>query len=152
MISVTRLRAAQAYNIIPDRVQIAGTVRTLASGLRDFAEQEISAAAKGIARGFDADLQFKTVYLFRLPSTIRRKQSVDRGGKRCRASIGGRKDETKHGGGRFRLHARGTTRRYDFTWERATAGLHHPACDFNDDALPYGIGYWVSLVETVLPL
>lgn len=31
-----------------------------------------------------------------------------------------------------------------------TAGLHHPAYDFNDEALPYGIGYWVSLVETAL--
>ena len=31
-----------------------------------------------------------------------------------------------------------------------TAGLHHPAYDFNDEAIPYGISYWVKLVETVL--
>ena len=31
-----------------------------------------------------------------------------------------------------------------------TAGLHHPAYDFNDDGLPFGISYWVKLAETAL--
>jgi hippurate hydrolase len=28
-----------------------------------------------------------------------------------------------------------------------TAGLHHPAYDFDDRAIPAGIRYWVGLVE-----
>ncbi|TJX42723.1 MAG: amidohydrolase, partial [Mesorhizobium sp.] len=28
-----------------------------------------------------------------------------------------------------------------------TAGLHNPTYDFDDNAIPYGIGYWVNLVE-----
>jgi metal-dependent amidase/aminoacylase/carboxypeptidase family protein len=31
-----------------------------------------------------------------------------------------------------------------------SAALHHPAYEFDDEALPYGIGYWVSLAETAL--
>ncbi len=31
-----------------------------------------------------------------------------------------------------------------------TAKLHHPSYDFNDDALAYGMSYWVELVETAL--
>ena len=31
-----------------------------------------------------------------------------------------------------------------------SATLHHPAYDFNDAALPYGMSYWVELVETAL--
>ena len=31
-----------------------------------------------------------------------------------------------------------------------SAMLHHPAYDFNDAALPYGMSYWVELVETAL--
>ena len=31
-----------------------------------------------------------------------------------------------------------------------TAGLHHPAYDFNDAALPYGMSFWAQLVETAL--
>ena len=31
-----------------------------------------------------------------------------------------------------------------------TAGLHHPAYDFNDEIIPTGASYWVRLVETAL--
>jgi hippurate hydrolase len=31
-----------------------------------------------------------------------------------------------------------------------SAPLHNPAYDFDDTALPYGMSYWVSLVETAL--
>ena len=31
-----------------------------------------------------------------------------------------------------------------------TAKLHHPSYDFNDAVLPYGMSYWVELVETAL--
>jgi hippurate hydrolase len=31
-----------------------------------------------------------------------------------------------------------------------SAGLHHPAYNFNDDAIPFGTSYWVKLVETAL--
>jgi hippurate hydrolase len=33
-----------------------------------------------------------------------------------------------------------------------TAGLHDPNYDFNDAVIPYGLTYWMSLVETALPL
>jgi metal-dependent amidase/aminoacylase/carboxypeptidase family protein len=32
-----------------------------------------------------------------------------------------------------------------------TAGLHHPAYDFNDGAIPFGTSYWVRLVEKAMP-
>ena len=31
-----------------------------------------------------------------------------------------------------------------------TAGLHHPDYDFNDEAIPHGMSYWVRLAETAL--
>ena len=33
-----------------------------------------------------------------------------------------------------------------------TAGLHHPDYDFNDDCIPYGCSYWISLAENAMPL
>ena len=35
--------------------------------------------------------------------------------------------------------------------EQPTIPLHHPHYDFNDDVLPTGAGYWVTLVENELP-
>jgi metal-dependent amidase/aminoacylase/carboxypeptidase family protein len=31
-----------------------------------------------------------------------------------------------------------------------SAGLHHPAYNFNDDAIVFGTSYWVKLVENAL--
>jgi metal-dependent amidase/aminoacylase/carboxypeptidase family protein len=31
-----------------------------------------------------------------------------------------------------------------------SAGLHHPAYNFNDETIPFGTSYWVRLVETAL--
>jgi len=31
-----------------------------------------------------------------------------------------------------------------------TAGLHHPAYNFNDDAIVFGTSYWIKLVENTL--
>jgi len=40
-----------------------------------------------------------------------------------------------------------------FIWigNGASAGLHHPSYNFNDEAIPFGTSYWVKLVETALP-
>jgi metal-dependent amidase/aminoacylase/carboxypeptidase family protein len=32
-----------------------------------------------------------------------------------------------------------------------TAGLHHPAYDFNDAAISFGSSYWARLVERLMP-
>jgi hippurate hydrolase len=31
-----------------------------------------------------------------------------------------------------------------------SAGLHHPAYDFNDEGIPIGTSYWVRLAERAL--
>jgi len=32
-----------------------------------------------------------------------------------------------------------------------SAGCHHPVFDFNDAAIPFGIAYWVRLIESGMP-
>ncbi|MER8542942.1 peptidase dimerization domain-containing protein [Mesorhizobium sp. M1334] len=59
VISVTKLNAGQAYSIIPEHAEIAGTARTLTPALRDFAERQIEACAQGIAPGFGAEVEFR---------------------------------------------------------------------------------------------
>ena len=40
---------------------------------------------------------------------------------------------------------------YIFMGNGDSAGLHHPAYDFNDKAIPVGVSYWASIVETAMP-
>ncbi|UIJ91707.1 M20/M25/M40 family metallo-hydrolase (plasmid) [Sinorhizobium meliloti] len=152
VISVTKLNAAQAYNIIPDQVEIGGTVRTSASSLRDFAEREISASAQGIARGFGAEIDFK--YLRSVPATFNSSVEMNLAIRAAYSLVGAESvdEEVKPNMGAedfaYMLEARPGA--YIFLGNGPTAECHSPAFDFDDKALPYGIGYWVQLVETVL--
>ncbi|MER9470529.1 M20 family metallopeptidase [Mesorhizobium sp. M0482] len=152
VISVTKLNAAQAYNIIPDHVEISGTVRTLLPGLRDFAEREIFAAAQGIARGFGADVEFK--YLRSVPPTINHPEETKLAVAAAQDLVGSASvnDAVKVSLGAedfaYMLEARPGA--YILLGNGPTAECHNPAFDFNDEALSYGIGYWVKLVETAL--
>jgi hippurate hydrolase len=38
-----------------------------------------------------------------------------------------------------------------FVGNGESAGLHHPAYNFNDEVIPIGTSYWVKLVEAALP-
>src|SRR5690606_31987020 len=37
-----------------------------------------------------------------------------------------------------------------FMGNGSTASLHNPAYDFNDEAIPHGVSYWVKLAESSL--
>ncbi|MER8724833.1 M20 aminoacylase family protein [Mesorhizobium sp. M1027] len=154
VISVTKLKAAEAYNVIPDHVEIAGTVRTLAPNLRDFAEREILASAQGIARGFGADVEFK--YRRSVPVTFNHTEetnlSVTAAGNLVGAASVDDKVEISMGAEDFAYMLEARPGAMIFLGNGSSPSLHNPAYDFNDEALSYGIGYWVSLVETVLPL
>lgn len=152
VISVTKLSAAKAYNIIPDRVEMAGTVRTLAPGLREFAERQILASAQGIARGFGADIEFE--YRRSVPVTFNHTNETNLAVTAARNLVGTASvdDKIRAGMGAedfaYMLEARPGA--IIFLGNGPTADVHHPAYDFNDEALPYGIGYWVNLVEATL--
>lgn len=152
VISVTKLNAAQAYNIIPDHVEISGTVRTLLPSLRDFAEREIFAAAQGIARGFGADVEFK--YLRSVPPTINYPEETKLAIAAAQDLVGSASvnDAVKVSLGAedfaYMLEARPGA--YILLGNGPTAECHNPAFDFDDEALPYGIGWWVKLVERIL--
>ncbi|UCI34899.1 M20 aminoacylase family protein [Mesorhizobium sp. B4-1-4] len=152
VISVTKLTAAQAYNIIPQQVEMAGTVRTLVPGLRDFAERQILASAKGIATGFGADIELK--YRRHDPVTFNHTEGTNLAITAARNLVGPEsvndKIKPRMGSEDFAYMLEARPGAFIFLGNGPTAGLHHPAYDFNDDALPYGIGYWVNLVETVL--
>ncbi|RRH89369.1 amidohydrolase [Mesorhizobium tamadayense] len=154
VISVTKLKASQAYNQIPDQVEISGTVRALASNLRDFAEQEMLAAAQGIARGFGGDVDFR--YLRSCPVTFNHPEETELAITAARSLVGHDcvDDNMKvtMGAEDFAYMSEARPGAYIFIGNGPTVPTHHPAYDFNDEALPYGIGYWVKLVETILPV
>jgi hippurate hydrolase len=152
VVSVTKVNAGKAYNITPPQVEMAGTVRTLSPRMRDFAERHIAVAAQGIAAGFGAEIEFK--YRRHDPVTFNYTEGTDLAVKAARQLVGAASVNDKikplmiSEDFAYMLEARPGA--FIFLGNGPTEALHHPAYDFDDGALPYGIGYWVNLVETAL--
>lgn len=152
VVSVTKFHAGDAYNIIPETAEIAGTVRTLKKELAALAESRIRALVAGIAAatGTEAALDYDANY----PVTYNHEAETE-------FAIGVARDVVGEanvnpavpptmGGEDFSYMLEARPGAFIFMGNGKTAGLHHPAYDFNDEAIPVGVSYWVRLVETAL--
>ncbi|WP_031251716.1 M20 aminoacylase family protein [Mesorhizobium sp. LSHC412B00] len=152
VVSVTKINAGSAYNVIPEQVHLAGTVRTFSPALSAFAEQKIQDSAKSIARGFGGDAELD--YRRDTPVTFNHMAETDLAIQAAQSLVGAASVDAK-------MPPRSSSEDFAYMLQERpgaimylgngpTAALHNPAYDFDDEAIPYGIGYWVKLVETVL--
>src|SRR6184192_426647 len=59
VVSVTQMRAGHAFNVIPGRADLRGTVRTFGGTFYDEAPQLVEETARGIARAFGGDAEVR---------------------------------------------------------------------------------------------
>ena len=154
VLSITMMNAGTAFNVIPQTAYIAGTLRTLRDETRVMAERRIHEIAEGVAaaHGARATVTLTTGYPVTenhpAQTALARRAALDvAGADSVDADMlpsMGAEDFS------FMLLARPGA--FIFIGNGDTAGLHHPRYDFNDEALPAGIGYWARLVETAAPL
>ena len=152
VVSVTRFEAGTANNIIPQSAWLNGTVRTLKAATRDAVEKRIHEIVAGVAAagGATARVEYRRGY----PPTVNHGAQTDFAAEVARKVAGeshvdadaaptmGAEDFS------FMLEARPGA--FIFIGNGDSAMLHHPAYDFNDAALPYGMSYWIELVEAAL--
>jgi hippurate hydrolase len=152
VVSVTAITAGDTFNVIPQHAEIKGTVRTLTPGMRDLAESRFRSIVAGVASAFG--VAFELNYERGYPVTFNHAAQADFAGTVAMAFTGGKLDTSiapSMGAEDFSYMLEERPGAYIFLGNGDTAGLHHPAYDFNDEALPVGIGYWASLVETAMP-
>ena len=153
VLSVTRFHSGDAHNIIPQRAELAGTVRTLRPEMRDFAERRLIEVSEGVAGALGASA---TVHYTRnYPVTFNHSRETDFAAQTARnvAGINAVNDEVAPmmAGEDFSYMLDARPGAFIFIGNGDTASLHNPAYDFNDDAIPHGISYWVQLAESALP-
>ena len=152
VVSVTKIHGGDAYNVIPETVEFAGTVRTLKKEVAARAGERIHAICQGIAAAYGAtvDVHYDSNY----PVTFNHPGETAFAGD-IAASIAGdsqvhRNIQPLMGGEDFSYMLEARPGAFIFIGNGDTANLHHPAYDFNDDVIPHGISYWVRLAETAL--
>ena len=153
VLSVTRFHAGEATNVIADRAEIAGTVRTLAPGVRDLIEKRMGEVVDGIAAAHGATIRLD--YRRNYPVTRNHASAVDFAADIATEIVGEGRVDTDvpplMGGEDFAYMLEKRPGAMIFLGNGDSAGLHNPAYDFNDEAIAYGCSYWVRLVERGMP-
>ena len=152
LISITKIHAGTAYNVIDDEVFLGGTVRTFKKETRNFIEKKLLEIAKGIAQANGGDIEFD--YKRGYPPTINNKEKSIFAGNVAKKLVGEEnvitEIEPSMGGEDFSYFLNHKPGSYLYIGQRDDkhkAHLHTTKYDFNDDLLPIGVNYWVELVK-----
>jgi len=151
VISICEFHAGTARNVIPQTVELRGTVRTLTPEVRDLVDKRVREVVAGIAQvtGAKIDLKYERGY----PVTVNHAAQTDRATRIAMEVAGeGNVHETQPlmGAEDFSYMLEARPGAFIFCGNGDSAGLHHPAYNFNDEAILYGTSYWIKLVENSL--
>ena len=151
VVSVTSFEtSSKAFNVIPQRVQIKGTVRTMSAAMRDLAEARIKEICNGVAATFGgrADVTYYRGY----PVMVNHEEQTEFAAQVARSVSGSCEDAPLVMGGEdfaFMLEERPGA--YILVGNGDTAMVHHPEYNFNDEAIPAGCSWWAEIVEQRMP-
>jgi amidohydrolase len=154
VVSVTSFRTeSDSYNVIPQTVQLRGTVRTLSKEVRDMAQEKITRLIKNTALTYGAkvNLNYARGYPVMINSELETSHMVDVAKKIAGDNNVDNNASQVMGAEDFSYMLEERPGAYIRVGNGSTASLHHPNYDFNDEAIPFGTSFWVELAETRLP-
>ena len=152
VISICVFQAGQADNVIPQNATLRGTVRTLSPAVRELVKKRVYDVVEGTAKlhGAKADLSYSPGYPVLVNNESRAAFAAS-----VAAEIAGKDKVDRNtpplmGAEDFAYMLEERPGAFIYVGNGDSAMLHHPAYDFNDDAIPLGTSYWVRLAETAL--
>jgi amidohydrolase len=151
VVSICMFQAGFTDNVIPQHAKLRGTARALKPEIGDLLRKRINEIVEGTARLYGATA--KLTYTNGYPVVVNHERETA-----FAAAVAGEiagKDKVSECPPRmaaedfaFMLNERPGA--FIFVGNGDSAGLHHPAYDFNDEVIPIGTSYWVRLAETAL--
>ena len=153
VVSLTMFHAGEAMNVIPETAALAGTVRTLEPKVRDLIERRMGEICAGVAAAHGAKIELN--YARGYPVTVNHAEQAEFMARVARdvsgdAAVNARMVPVM-GGEDFSYMLQARPGAFIFMGIGPGAGLHNPAYNFNDEAIPSGVSFWVRLVETAMP-
>ncbi|MFC3628973.1 M20 aminoacylase family protein [Paracoccus angustae] len=140
-----------AHNVIPQVVKLKGTARSLDAGVRDQLQEGITRVATNVAAAMGASAQVD--YQRGYPVTMNDDQATVWAAEVARAVAGdvNLNMQPMMGGEDFSYMLNEKPGAYIFVGNGDTAMVHHPAYNFNDDAIPAGSSWYAGMVEARMP-
>ena len=152
VVSVTSFEtSSKAFNIIPERVYLRGTVRTMTPEMRDMAERRILEISRLTAEtyGAVADAQYKRSY----PVMTNSQEQTDFAAE-VAVKVVGKCDEASlvMGGEDFSFMLEERPGAYILLGNGDSAPVHTERYNFNDEIIPAGCSWFAELAEQRMPL
>ena len=152
VVSICMFQAGNTDNVIPQTARLKGTARSLDPKVRDLLEERLHAVVEGTAQlyGATAKLTYKRDY----PVLRNHERETTFAASVASEVVGSSHVDTDMvpvmGAEDFSFMLEERPGAFIFVGNGASANLHHPAYNFNDEVIPIGTSYWVKLVETAL--
>ncbi|MCY4305049.1 MAG: M20 family metallopeptidase [Aestuariivita sp.] len=152
VVSVTSFEtSSKAFNVIPQSVQIKGTVRTMSVEMRDLAEKRLHEICNGLAEtcGGTVKISYQRGY----PVMANTSEQTEFAAEVAR-KVSGQCDDAPlvMGGEDFAYMLEERPGAYILIGNGSTEMVHHPEYNFNDEAIPAGCSWWAEVVESRMPL
>ena len=152
VVSICVFQAGNADNVIPQKVKLGGTGRSLSAKVRELLEKRIAEVAEGTARAHGGKARVN--YRFGYPVLVNHATQTDFAATVASEVAGKERVNTDMvpvmGAEDFSFMLNARPGAFIFVGNGDSAGLHHPSYNFNDEAIAFGTSYWVRLVETSL--
>jgi len=136
--------------VIPQRVHLKGTVRTLSNELRDLAEARMGEICQGVASTFGGTITLD--YQRNYPVMVNHDDQTAFAAQVAQSVSGSCQEAPLVMGGEdfaFMLEERPGA--YIVVGNGDTAMVHHPEYNFNDDTIPAGCSWYAGIIEGRMP-
>jgi hippurate hydrolase len=152
VVSVTSFETStKSHNVLPQSVELRGTVRTLDKDVRVQGQQRVEAIAAGIAATFGAEISvdYELGYPVMINHETETQYAIDAATK-----VAGSCDLAPlvMGGEDFAYMLEERPGAYILVGNGDSAPVHHPKFNFNDEILPIGASWYAEMVESRLPV
>ena len=143
---------SEASNVIANQVRMAGTVRTLDAENRAFAEKRIREVAEGTATAMGASVEIKWERGY--PVTMNTPDNTVYAADVARSITGDVIDNVDPimPAEDFSYMLEERPGAYIFVGNGDSAMCHHPAYNFNDEAIPFGSSWYSGMIEARMPV
>jgi hippurate hydrolase len=152
VVSICAFQAGHADNVIPQHAQLRGTARSFSPAVRELLHKRIAEVIEGTARIYGATA--KITYTSGYPVVVNHARQTAFAADVAREIAGKDKVDIEvppvMGAEDFSFMLQERPGAFIFIGNGDSAGLHHPAYDFNDETIPVGTSYWVRLAESAL--
>lgn len=149
VVSITRIHAGSAYNVIPGEVRLSGGIRYFSRAVGIQAGEELRRIAAGCAQtfGVEAEVDIRNVF----DVTVNDKKAAETAARAARAIVGEEHVSTtpapSMGSDDLADMLAIVPGAYIFLGHKGTMPLHHPRFWFDDDLIPIGVRLIVRIVE-----